>query len=210
MPAVIERNDDARLLRRDVALHDVRSAHEQSSGALEALHRLEPRFNGGKQLADGAGTDVARLVRRQHRRALGYAVAFEHFKAETFFRRLAGLVAHAFGAADGDAQGRHAAVRAGAHILRQEGVGGEQHRRSGLEDPLRNDLCLQRRGMKDHRIAVENRPQRAGGQAVAMESRQRVEENVRRQKFDVRGNLFDIGDDVAVGKNHAFGRALGA
>jgi len=143
-------------------------------------------------------------------RGLGDAVAFEHGEGEAPPGCLARFVAHALGAADGDAQALHRFVVGRAHVLLEEGVGRKEDRRLRLRDALRDRLHLERRWVEGDRRAGEEREHRPGGEAVAVEDRQRVEDDVRRFERDEGVDLRHVRDDVAVREDDALRQALRA
>ena len=90
----------------------------------------------------------------------------------------------------------------------QEGIGCEQHAGFRRLNPLRDGLCLQRRWMQHDRVTRKDRPERSRRQAIAMKCRQRIEELICRKYFDMLLNLFDISQDIGMGKHDAFRRAF--
>ena len=99
----------------------------------------------------------ARLVHRDDGRGFGRAIAFKQFDVEAAADQLARFVAHTLGAADGVAQIAQFIARAGADVLVEEGVGGEEEGGAGFLDALRDELGLQRRGMQHRLHAAEQR-----------------------------------------------------
>ena len=155
---------------------------------------------------------VIGLVHRDDGGSLSGAVAFEQFDVEATTYELAGFVAHTFGAADGVAEIAEFIACAGADVLVEEGVGGEQEGRAGFLHALRDQLGLQGRRMQDRAHAAEKGQESAGSEAEAMEGGQRAEEDVveTQRLGDMGEDLMDVGDDVAVGKDDAFRVAFGA
>ncbi len=88
----------------------------------------------------------------------------------------------------------------------QEGVGAEGDRAVGVVDQLRHDAVVQRRGVVEGAHAGEQRQQRAAGQAERVEHRHGVEHAVGGVEVDHRGDLGDVGQDVAVAEHDALRR----
>ena len=99
---------------------------------------------------------------------------------------------------------------AGAGILVDESVGGEQDGGAVAADAAHDLARLQGRGMAHHLHARDQRQQGADRQAEAMEHGQGIEQHIARIKVDMGPHLGHIGQDIGVGKRHALGLAFGA
>ena len=122
----------------------------------------------------------------------------------------AGLVAHPLGAAHRQAQAVEIAGLAGARILVDEGVGGQQDGGAGLADPAHDLARLQRGGMAHHLHPRDQRQQHADRQSETMKDGQGIEQHVAVVKIDMGAHLGDIGQQIFVAKRHALGFAFGA
>ena len=144
MPAINQLLDGAGVGRAKIAQHDVRPADMQAPALRHALHRHELRLHARHQPANRTRTVVLPLVRRDHGRGLGRAIAFEDLDIELAAHIIARLVLHPLCAADGKADRIHVAIRAGAGVLRDERVSCQQDRRAALADAPDDFLRLQR------------------------------------------------------------------
>ena len=150
------------------------------------------------------------MIGSEHGRAFGDAVTFQDFDGEFFFRDFAGFVAHTLRPANGNAQAFNPAIFAGAHILLQECIRRKKNRRAAFGDASGDGFCLQRGGVQHGRMAMNQRPERARRQPVTMKSRQGIKEYIRIFQRDMFFDLLNIGEDIGMGEDHAFGAAFRA
>ena len=123
----------------------------------------------GTSLPDAADAARHGHVDRDHRRALGDAVAFEHSDAELLDPQVAHVFRELFGAGHDVAQTAEVVGMRKFSIVAEKRRCAEQDRAVAVVYQLRNDPVVQRTRIKKHLASGDERHDDAAGEAEGME-----------------------------------------
>ncbi len=123
---------------------------------INAWHRQQAGVHPRQDAAHGADLRRHRHVNRDHRRALGHAIAFENAQAEFILPQLFGALLQLLRPGDHVAQAVEIVRIGETGIVGEEGRSAEQHRTVAIVDQLRHHAIVQRAGIENTSAPVSS------------------------------------------------------